>query len=191
MRFLDWKIGGIFLGVVFFIAILLVKPIGVSTEFSVAGGLIQSVFDNKLIYEDSQNTSGYGSNNRYFNKSGGEIASEIAEPINYSNVFVLFIILGGFISAATNKAAAPTSEEKISPNLFRERISEKPGARYLTAFIAGVISLFGARMAGGCTSGHMMRGIMQTAISGMVFAAAVFASAITTSLIMYKKEKGE
>ena len=191
MRFLNWKTGGLLLSIIFFIAILFVKPIGVSTEFSVAGGLIQSIFDDELIYKESKNVSGYGSSNRYYNSHGGEIASEIAEPINYGNVFVLFIILGGFISAVTNKAAAPTSEEKISPYIFRERISKKASARYLTAFIAGVISLFGARMAGGCTSGHMMSGIMQTSISGIIFAISVFISAITTALVMYQKEKGE
>ena len=30
---LDWKIGGVLLGGVFFLAVLLVKPIGVSTQF--------------------------------------------------------------------------------------------------------------------------------------------------------------
>ena len=35
---LDWKIGGVLLGGVFFLAVLLVKPIGVSTQFVILDG---------------------------------------------------------------------------------------------------------------------------------------------------------
>ena len=54
------------------------------------------------------------------------------------------------------------------------------------AFASGFFILFGARLAGGCTSGHMMSGMMQTSISGYIFAAAVFLIAIPTSLLIYK-----
>ena len=37
---LDWKIGGLALGFVFFIAMMLVKPIGVSTQFVILDGVI-------------------------------------------------------------------------------------------------------------------------------------------------------
>lgn len=47
--------------------------------------------------------------------------------------------------------------------------------------------LFGARLAGGCTSGHMMSGIMQTSLSGYLFALGAFAVAIPVAIIMYKK----
>ena len=41
-------------------------------------------------------------------------------------------------------------------------------------------------MAGGCTSGHMMSGMMQCSVSGYVFAASVFIVAIPTALIITK-----
>ncbi len=53
-------------------------------------------------------------------------------------------------------------------------------------FIGGILLLFGARMAGGCTSGHMMSGMMQSSVSGYVFAASVFIVAIPTALIITK-----
>jgi len=42
-------------------------------------------------------------------------------------------------------------------------------------------------MAGGCTSGHMMSGMMQTSLSGYLFAFAAFAFAIPTAFITYRK----
>ncbi len=56
------------------------------------------------------------------------------------------------------------------------------------AFVAGFIVLFGARLAGGCTSGHMMSGIMQTAASGYLFAAGAFAVGIPVAMLLYPRE---
>ncbi len=56
------------------------------------------------------------------------------------------------------------------------------------AFIGGVLVLWGSRMAGGCTSGHMMSGMMQTALSGYLFAFAVFVVAVPVAIILYKKQ---
>ena len=56
----------------------------------------------------------------------------------------------------------------------------------MPSFIGGLLLLFGARMAGGCTSGHMMSGIIQGSVSGYIFAAVVFAIAIPTSIIIKK-----
>ncbi|MDU1312276.1 MULTISPECIES: hypothetical protein [Clostridium] len=44
-------------------------------------------------------------------------------------------------------------------------------------------------MADGCTSGHMMSGMMQGSISGYVFAISVFATAIPTAIIVKKIKK--
>lgn len=57
---------------------------------------------------------------------------------------------------------------------------------YALTFLGGFLILFGARMADGCTSGHMMSGMMQGSASEFLFAAAVFASAIPTAIITKK-----
>lgn len=46
---LSWKSGGLLLGIVFFAAVLLVKPIGVSTQFVVADGLLWSAVDANAV----------------------------------------------------------------------------------------------------------------------------------------------
>ncbi len=188
MKYLNWKIGGLLLGLIFFLAIFLVKPIGASTQFSVTAGFIESTIDEGYVYEDSDNSTGYGSTNPYLNKNEGKLAKAIAKPLNYSNVFVSSILLGGVLSVLTSKTKV-SKEENKSPKIFRERISSKTWVRFIVVFIGGLISIFGARLAGGCTSGHMMSGIMQTSLSGLLFATAVFAAAIPTSMIMYKKRR--
>lgn len=61
--------------------------------------------------------------------------------------------------------------------------------KYVPSFIGGFLLLYGARMADGCTSGHMMSGMMQGSISGYVFAISVFATAIPTAIIVKKIKK--
>ena len=56
--------------------------------------------------------------------------------------------------------------------------------------MGGFIFLFGARLADGCTSGHMMSGIMQGSVSGFVFAIAVFVVAIPVALLFKKMDWG-
>jgi hypothetical protein len=48
--------------------------------------------------------------------------------------------------------------------------------------------MFGARLAGGCTSGHGISGSLQLALSGWVFFASVFVSGILTALMLFGKE---
>jgi uncharacterized membrane protein YedE/YeeE len=60
--------------------------------------------------------------------------------------------------------------------------------RYVTVFFAGLLVLFGARLAGGCTSGHMMSGMMQTSLSGYLFAIGAFAAAVPAAVLVYKRK---
>ena len=61
--------------------------------------------------------------------------------------------------------------------------------RFIVTFLSGFIVLYGARLAGGCTSGHMMSGMMQTAISGYLFTAGAFIAAVPTAILMFKLEE--
>lgn len=63
-----WLKGAIILGLSFFISILLIKPIGVSTQFSVLSGIVHSTIDPDVIQEDSERESGYRSSNEYYDK---------------------------------------------------------------------------------------------------------------------------
>ncbi len=184
---LPWHIGGIFLALAFFLAVLLVKPIGVSTQFVIADAFIWDKIDPNIIVEDPSSKSGYSSPNEYLNKSGGKYAKNAANIFNYSFVFVLAMMFGAFLSSIT-KGDKPNDMQRQMPDIWQKRFGSCVSRRYITTFIAGFIVLFGARLAGGCTSGHMMSGIMQTSLSGYLFALGAFAAGIPLAVILFNSK---
>lgn len=182
---LNWKAGGVLLGVVFFLAVLLVKPIGVSTQFVIFDGILWDVVVQETVVVNPEAKSGYSSPNAYLNKSGGKYAKNIANPLNYSFVFVVAMIVGAAISAMLRGGVS--REEREMPEVWRANFGNSTTKRYVWVFFAGFIVLFGARLAGGCTSGHMMSGMMQTSISGYIFTAGAFLAAFPIALMMFKK----
>lgn len=183
----NWFTSGIILGLIFIIAVAFVKPIGVSTQFVIFDGIVLNSVQ-ELVVEDAGAKNGYSSPNAYLNKSGGKYAKSIAKPLNYSFVFVLAMILGGFVAKklADNKVE---KDEETAPKAWIYKFGDSPKQRYLAAFIGGFIALFGARLAGGCTSGHMMSGMMQTSVSGYLFTLGAFIIAIPTAMLLYKGGK--
>lgn len=183
---LNWKTGGIVLGLVFFAAVFLVKPIGVSTQFVIFDGILWDAVNPDVVVMSETAKSGYASPNAYLNKSGGSYAKNVAEPLNYSFIFVVAMVVGAFVSARLRGGVG--KEEGQMPAVWRANFGDEPWKRYLTAFIGGIIVLYGARLAGGCTSGHMMSGLMQTAVSGYIFTAGAFLAGIPVAVFMFKRE---
>ena len=180
---LNWKTGGVALGLAIFLAVLLVKPIGVSTQFVILDGMVGNLFNPDLI---TQTADGFTSSNAYLAKSGGKYAANAANPLNYSFVFVLAMMLGAGISAWLR--GGNDKDDNTIPALWRANFGDSVMKRNLAAFAGGFIVLYGARLAGGCTSGHMMSGLMQTSLSGYIFTLGAFAAAIPVALMMYKKD---
>ncbi len=60
---LNWFWGGLALGIVFLLAVWVVKPIGVSTQFVILDGIIWSKLSPELIQENTEAKSGYSSTN--------------------------------------------------------------------------------------------------------------------------------
>lgn len=183
----NWIKGAVLLGFSFFIAVFFVKPIGVSTQFSVLSGIVHSSIDKNVISQDSSRKNGYISTNAYYDNSEGKLAKEIKNPINYDFVFVLAIPLGGALGYTVLKKKKEASDEnEIIDNTCLLKNNNNFLSTYLSSFIGGFILLYGARMADGCTSGHMMSGMMQSSVSGYFFAVSVFATAIPTAIIIKK-----
>jgi uncharacterized membrane protein YedE/YeeE len=178
--------GTLLLASAFLLAIWLVKPIGVSTQFVIFNGIVMDQFVPDFVSESATNKSGYESTNSYLNKSGGKYAKSVANPLNYSYVFVIAMMLGAYLSSRFRKQ--DTWADRQVPTIWKERFGDSKSKRYVWSFIAGVLVLFGARLAGGCTSGHMMSGMMQTSLSGYIFALGTFATAVPLALIIFKKK---
>nr|WP_312370024.1 YeeE/YedE thiosulfate transporter family protein [Lachnoclostridium sp.] len=187
MKSKNWIVKALVLGTVFFLAALIVKPVGVSTQFSVLSGIIHSAIDPEVISEDDTRESGYISSNAYYDKSEGKLAKDIKNPLNYDFIFVLAIPIGAFIAYLVTKKQ---NKKEFDDTIDMIEIPEMPKQKqnqaklYVPSFIGGFLLLYGARMADGCTSGHMMSGMMQGSVSGYIFAAAVFAVAIPTAIFI-------
>lgn len=194
---LTWKTGGVALGLVFFAAVWLAKPVGISTEFAVAGGIVWDALQPGLV-------DGATSTNDYFAAKEGSIAKSIDAPLSsYGIWFAVATALGGLSSHLLRRAArkngtepdpytgeavkVPTGRDHHIPEVWRARFGDNLPLRLGTSFLGGVLVLYGARLADGCTSGHMMSGMMQTSISGYIFAVAAFGMAVPAAYLIYRK----
>lgn len=183
---LNWVIGGIALGLAFLLAVVLVKPIGVSTQFVILDGILWDAVNPEFVVESADAKSGYTSSNAYLAKSGGSYAKNVANPLNYSFVFVLAIVAGAALSAMLRGGVSINA--RSMPAIWRLNFGNDPWKRYLVVFVSGFIVLYGARLAGGCTSGHMMSGMMQTAVAGYVFSAGAFLVGIPVARFLFQRE---
>lgn len=93
---------------------------------------------------------------------------------------VIGIAIGAFISMRLSGARRQT----ISPVWERTMGTSSLMARAPIAFLGGFIMLLGARIAGGCTSGHGISGIAQLSIGSTIAVAAMFAGGILAALLL-------
>lgn len=180
-----WQLSGVALALSFLLAVVLVKPIGVSTQFVIFDGIVWNKISPGIVVENAESESGYSSSNAYLDKSGGKYAKSVAHPMNYSFIFVLAMIAGGFLGRRLEREDEPYL---YAPSTITDSLDSLSMQRVFRAFIGGVVVLFGARLAGGCTSGHMMSGMMQTSLSGYLFAVSAFVAAVPTAIIFYRQE---
>lgn len=144
------------------------QAIGVSTTFVRIVGLVESMF-----------IPGHVENNPY-------LAKYIVEnpPIEWQ----MFLVFGLLIGAAISAVLAGSYRIEYVPEPWKSRFGKSRTVRNIAAFIGGILVLFGARLAGGCTSGHGLSGGMQLSISGWVFFASFFATGVITAFILFGTE---
>ncbi|RIJ47014.1 transporter [Maribellus luteus] len=156
-----WLVAGIalaVLNVIVFSKFASDRPIGASTTYPYVGDALAGLTQNE-----------------YFTK--------IQKPGNWELIFLSGAFLAGLIGSLLQK--------KFEFRLVYENWEKYKGTsktqRAFWAFAGGFLLIFGARMAGGCTSGHVLSGGMQIAFSSLLFAAVVFASLLLTGKFFYKK----
>jgi uncharacterized membrane protein YedE/YeeE len=157
---LKWLYSGIGLAVlnaVVFLSVLTNRIIGASTAYPYVADLITG------------NTS-----NDYFSKSKG--------PGQWEVLFLAGAFISGIVISLLRKEFKITlihsNWKKYKGNSVTKRI--------IWSFIGGFILIFGARMAGGCTSGHILSGGMQLSLSSLVFAVFVFGGLLITGKYFYR-----
>jgi uncharacterized membrane protein YedE/YeeE len=95
---------------------------------------------------------------------------------------VVFLAIGAFVSARLSRQRFV---EHV-PSVWAARFGPGRVKRYVFAFLGGAVLLFGARLAGGCTSGHGISGSLQLALSSWTFFLTMFASGVATAFLMYR-----
>jgi uncharacterized membrane protein YedE/YeeE len=93
---------------------------------------------------------------------------------------VIGIALGAFLSMRMSN----TIRQTISPVWARTMGTGTLGARAPVAFLGGFVMLLGARIAGGCTSGHGISGMAQLSLGSTVAVAAMFAGGILAAFAL-------
>ncbi len=81
---------------------------------------------------------------------------------------ILGLLIGGLLSGAISGRLGIKTER--SPNISNRR-------RYIFAFLGGLLFVFGAMLARGCTSGAALSGMAVLSTAGFVTMAAIFGSA--------------
>ena len=153
-----WATLGVLFGLLSAASIALVGPIGVSGTYPRFVGSV-------LRYVSPE----YAAANPYLVKMGSVVTPE--------TMLVLGLLIGGFLASRLGRARANPVELVHAGETTTAR-------RYRDAFIGGFLILFGARLAGGCTSGHIISGMTQLAVSSTIFAAAVFAGGMGVARLM-------
>jgi hypothetical protein len=87
---------------------------------------------------------------------------------------VIGIALGALVSARF----AGIGRQGVSPIWKQAMRNFSLPRRRVMAFVGGFVLLFGARLAGGCTSGHGISGISQLAVGSVITVIFMFVGGI-------------
>ena len=142
------------------------KPIGMSTGIAQASGACAM----PLLGADRV------ASNTYW-------AKKAIPAWDYGSLFVIGSLLGALASALASGAF----KLETVPEVWRDRFGPSTKKRLAAAFIGGVVILYGARLADGCTSGHGISGSLQLAVSSWTFFLVMFASGIVTAFILFRR----
>ncbi len=138
------------------------KAIGCSTAFARTAGMMEKLFRGKRV-EDKP----------YY--------QEFKPTVDWEWMLVAGIVFGALISSLLSGDFAWL----WVPSRWAEAFGTSALPRVVVAFVGGVLLGFGARWAGGCTSGHGISGAMQLAVSGWVSAIFFFVGGILMAQIIF------
>jgi uncharacterized membrane protein YedE/YeeE len=148
------------------------KALGVSTTMVRAVGAAERVVAPEHV-----------ESNAYFTKYLGTM--DAVKPFfEWQFALVVMLAVGALIAS---RLSGSRVTERV-PALWRWRFGDSRALRYSAAFVGGAVLLFGARLAGGCTSGHGISGGLQLAASSWTFMATMFAGGIATAFALYGKK---
>lgn len=138
------------------------KYFGASTTFVRTAGMVEQAVDPERV-----------ATMPYFMKE--------VPMVDWQWMFVVGIFIGSLIAATTSGSF----RWQALPDMWQARFGPDRWKRWLTAFLGGTISMFGARLADGCPSGHGLSGSMQLAASGFVALVCFFIGGMIVARLLY------
>lgn len=113
-----------------------------------------------------------------------DYSKEVFASIGWEPLTDVGVIFGAMFSAVFISRRFNAFRPVVPPS-WRNRFGPSTGKRALGCFIGSFLVLFGARMAGGCTSGHTLSGGVQLSISGWLFTSAMLVAMFATGRLVY------
>jgi hypothetical protein len=107
--------------------------------------------------------------------------------VDWQFTLVIALFFGALVANLLGRRDAGGRFVEKIPGLWAWRFGGSGALRYIAAFLGGAVLLFGARMAGGCTSGHAISGGLQLAISSWIFTIAMFIAGVATAFLLFGK----
>ncbi|OPX64585.1 MULTISPECIES: YeeE/YedE thiosulfate transporter family protein [unclassified Methanoregula] len=157
-------IAGAGIGVLSCLSLVLAdRPLGCSTAFVKARGLIGRFVD-----------TGKTDTMEYYR--------EIVPQVDWAFMIIPGVVIGAFLSSSLSG----TFHLSWVPSLWATVFGNSAILRLLAALAGGILLGFGARWAGGCTSGHGISGSIQLSLASMITAACFFAGGIAVAMILYR-----
>ncbi len=139
------------------------KPIGASSFYAQVAGFI-----GKLISPSHTKSLAYFKAN--------------PTRVGWGFVFVLATIVGAAIAALTG---GEFTNEWLPP-MWEARFGDSIALRAAIGFASGLLMAFGARLAGGCTSGHGISGTMQLNVASWISVICFFIGGIAVAMTLFK-----
>ena len=144
------------------------KALGTSTTIPKVAGAATHLVAPEYVDANAY----YG---KYFNADKGKVL------FDWQFFLVVGLGLGAFASA---RLSGDRFKETV-PVVWEKRFGPSKLLRFGAAFAGGFVMILGARLAGGCTSGHGISGGLQFAASSWLFFAAMFAAGVVTTFALF------
>lgn len=116
-----------------------------------------------------------------FYQAGGGSLTGAAFP-DWQLLFVIGIGIGALIASRLTA----TFKTEALPPMWVDQFGDSRRKRIVYSLIGGTLAMVGARMAGGCPSGHGVSGMSQLGVSSLIALVMFFVGGIVTARFLYR-----
>jgi uncharacterized membrane protein YedE/YeeE len=165
-RRLSWWAGGVLMAMLLLFTFSVFganRPIGASTYVPYYAGILFGMSPDNYSY-----------------------LKEIEKAGAWEGIMLLGALVGGFV---TSVFITKSFRITFVPTAWKRYKNNSVLSRLMWSFVSGFLLIIGARLAGGCTSGHFLSGMSQTAFSSMIFGGVVLVTLLVTGKLFYKKRE--